>query len=596
MSSFKIIKRKRKNIEREILNKPDINTISTTVENNKHEEDSALSIGKSKLNESQREVFYEALIKQYGGISLALGFGKTLLSLVIALEQTNISKKPILVVASKTLIESWIFEIQKFFGTSLTYIVLHNSYIKDINNFVLTDDIKIVLTTPEVIAKTFKDEDIANKFVVYDKINEGVFNQHEIKRYLRPTEPFSNIKIGYSILYSLKWGCLIVDEIQKYTKIGSQRCQGMGAISADYRWVTSGTMFDEPTTERLLGYHIVIDHPTFPRTLPRAEEYLKSSDFKGFNETIISRKTNPSFIKPKVNQFIISHEISAEEELLYVSMKETMKNIKKQVDIFKLENQIENARQFSTYLLAIICYLRQSVVCSVLPIANVAIDMTDFQNKSDLSKMLLDEVTKLGLTDWLNNKESAKSSRMKKALEVIDNHKNDNLVVFTCFRTILLIFQSYLPTDRKVFTISSDMSSAKRANILEQFKTPNPNGLGHILLLTYELGCEGLNLQCANTILLLDFYWNNGKTDQSIGRILRQGQLSAYVNIYLFTSNLAIEKAIFDKHDLKLTIIEELSTGSVKTKINKIKVNDIINIIEKENNVTALQKIHSRKK
>ena len=129
---------------------------------------------------------------------------------------------------------------------------------------------------------------------------------------------------------------------------------------------------------------------------------------------------------------------------------------------------------------------------------------------------------------------------------------------------------------------------------MEKFKKKSDNGKGTILLLTYEIGSEGLNLQISNTILLVDFFWNDGKTKQAIARILRYGQLSPVVNIYLFTSNTAIEKAMFEKHDLKLTILKELSEGTSKTKLKTMNVNEIIKIVNTEENINAIDKINSK--
>lgn len=60
----------------------------------------------------------------------------------------------------------------------------------------------------------------------------------------------------------------------------------------------------------------------------------------------------------------------------------------------------------------------------------------------------------------------------------------------------------------------------------------------------------------------------------------------------MFTGNTAIEKAMFEKHDSKLTIIDELSKGSATTKISRMKIEDILNIINKEDNLYAIKKIH----
>jgi SNF2 family DNA or RNA helicase len=78
-----------------------------------------------------------------------------------------------------------------------------------------------------------------------------------------------------------------------------------------------------------------------------------------------------------------------------------------------------------------------------------------------------------------------------------------------------------------------------------------------ILLLTYQVGANGLNLQCSNTVLLLDFWWNTGKINQAIARVLRYGQEAKKINIYYFTSNTGIEKILFDKQQAKLIVAKE---------------------------------------
>lgn len=551
-------------------------------------------IGMSKLNAFQKGVLNECISKESGGLSLALGSGKTILSIVLSLLQNrDLPHKSILIVVSKTLVESWVNEIKKFFGSSLKYIVLHQDYTK-LDDFVLNDtDLNFVITTPEVLSKSFKDNGVKEKFLKYEIVNEGRFNEHTIIRYRKPDEPFAKIKKGLGSLYSICWGCIIVDEVQKYTKISSNRCRAIGSLCSIYRWVLSGTMFNEPTAERILGYHVIINDYTFPRTLPDTDKFIKSAQFKGFMPTMVHRSTNPSFVEPKVNKFIVENTMTPQEVLIFLSMKEIINEIQKKVNTFKIMGDTVSQRQFSTYLLAMITYLRQSLVCPLIPIANVSLDLIDFKNKSELSKMLMTHIQNLGLNDWLNNEESVKSSRIQKGLEIIDKHPTENITIFFSYRICLDLFMSFLPKDRKALTITGNMNSEKRQRVLEDFEKKNENGLGNILLLTYEIGSEGLNIQCSNTVLLMDFQWSHGKSKQAIGRVLRYGQKSDEVNVYLFTSNTAIEKGIFEKQELKLTIIKELLYGSQKSKVNTLKVKDILKLILMKDNVQVLDKIHN---
>lgn len=544
----------------------------------------ALKLGESKLNEFQKDVLRECVAKQSGGLSLCLGSGKTLTSLVVGLSCKKTT--PILVVVSKTLLESWKYEIEKFFGDKLKYIVLHQDAC-EIEDCIIEDDVLLVLTTVDVVSKFYKKGNVSDKFITQKTINPGEFNQHFVNEYNRPTTPYLNVKTGGYALFSLKWSCLIIDEVQKFTMITSMRCQGLASICADSRWALSGTMFDEPKAERILGYYLIINDKDFPRTLPDAVKYLSSSKFRGFAVSTVYRNQNSAYVPPKLNQQIISHDLTTEEVKLYTSMKTTMKNINKALAEYKQNEDIENVRKFGSYLLAMLCYLRQSIVCPILPVAKALMDISDMTNKSQLSSILLDNIKDLNLTNWLNDETSVKSSRITKVLEVVESHSDEQVVVFTCFRTCLDVIKHFMPTTRPVFTLTSGMNMKKRGVIIEDFKK-STNG---VLLLTYELGAEGLNLQFACTVVLADIWWNDGKTQQAIGRVFRYGQLSSIVNVYLFTSNTGVENAVFNKQNEKLTLLEELKTGPIKSKVKRIVMKDIINLIDMEDNKNLLRKV-----
>jgi len=544
-----------------------------------------------KLNSFQQSVLQECLLKKNGGMSLPMGSGKTLLSIVLGLTQSP--DDPILVVVAKTLVENWKFEIAKFFGTTLPYQVLHSDYEKDMDAWKLDPSTRLVITTSDVISKVYKCKNIETKFVILDIVNQGRFNQHSIVRYRVPNTPFAAAD-GQGLLFSRVWGSLIIDEIQKFTKVSSMRCRGLAAICAKHRWGLSGTMFDEPSVERLLGYHLIINSPTFPRTLPAAELHVRNSAFRGVAHTVVKRLINEAFTPPRLIEKIINHQLCDEEQKIYLSMKITIKAVSAIVKKLQLVEDVQGVRRFSSYLLAMITYLRQSIICPLIPIANVTLDMMELtdsttKGKSDLSKMLTTELDNIDIGDWLDKPSSVVSSRMKSGLSIINKHSDERLVIFTCFRSCLDIFMNQI-SNRPAMTLCSSMSTKKRAEILDTFSKTS-NG---ILFLTYDLGAEGLNLQTAHTVLLMDMWWNAGKTQQSIARVLRQGQTSATVNVYYFTSNLGIERAMFHKHKDKLDIGQEISDGPLESTVRNIKVQDIIAILENEDNERSLNEILKR--
>ena len=80
-----------------------------------------------------------------------------------------------------------------------------------------------------------------------------------------------------------------------------------------------------------------------------------------------------------------------------------------------------------------------------------------------------------------------------------------------------------------------------RAEVIDQFKH-DPNN--HILL-SSEVGSEGLDMQFCNSMVNYDLPWNPMVVEQRIGRIDRFGQKSPVVNIYNFIVADSIQEKIY---------------------------------------------------
>jgi len=272
-------------------------------------------------------------------------------------------------------------------------------------------------------------------------------------------------------------------------------------------------------------------------------------------------------------------------------MKLILKELREKLNYFKLRGDTPNIRKFSRYVMAMITYLRQCIICPLIPITTVAIDVSDFEQRSDLSEVFMKSIKSMGIDEWLNDIGSLKSSRIESVCNTVNKHKNERVIIFSCFRTVLDILELYLPKDRAIMTISgSDKINARTATI-ENFRADDDG----ILLLTYDIGSNGLNLQCGSTVLLVDFWWNAGITAQAVARILRRGQEADTVNIYYFTANSGMENALFKLQKSKLRIEQEIMNGPVTTKKTLIKTDEILKIIDTQDNITILDNIYIKK-
>lgn len=537
----------------------------------------------SKLTSQQIDIVSECVERNNGiGLSLSMGSGKTIISLMVALIKSK--DRPFLVICSKTLIQTWINEINKFFGDKLKYAIFHSDYIKDLSSFELTNDINLIITTPQLTSKYYDLLDIQFDFVRHEIINLNEFNQHEVVHYIQRSELDNTIKIGGSILHRRRWGCLIVDEAHNYTKITTNRSRSIISISSKFTLALSGTLFTEPTPERFLGYHLLINDRTFPDNLPDVIRFLRSNEFLGVDRTIISKTIVD---KINYNSHIVICELTRDERKVFICIRNLVLEINKKITEQKrLGRDTEGIiRKFNAQKMGMLCYLRQCLVSPLIPISNVALDMYDLSANNELSRVFNDKLNELDLTDYLSDENNIKSSRIGKALEIIEKHQK--IIVFSIYRTSIDILKTFI-TNRKVFVLTSEMSIQKRIDLINKCSKCEDN---YVLLTTYDLGSEGLNLQFMDNCLLLDFDWSDATTSQSIARIVRNGNKSKNINVYNLISNTGIENAIFKKQKEKNVILEEVKTGAIKSNVSKIKLDEIIKFLSNQDNIDLFQSI-----
>lgn len=556
----------------------------------------------SLLKENQKEIIAEALDtypngkykRRNGGLELPLGYGKTRIGIVLG---AMYNEGPLLFVCSKTLIANVVAELAKF-PPDFKYMIFGKHSIKNFDTFTLPEEIKLVICSVDTLSIAYKTLDISQHVMHHEPLENRPIGVKLC--YDNPKHPVLPPMAGHGVLYSTTWGAIVVDEIQTFTNITTDRARAIMAVFAKHRWGMSGTMFAEPKVERLLGFHVLLDLPG-PRSIPDMAVVLKHYD--GYQRYLISRKTNEEFVQPTYIEEIVQHNLSHNEARLFTVIRNVLNEISKKVQVYKENHDVENTRRFSAYLLALIEYLRQSLVCPVVPMASVFWDMADFSIRNDLSEILSNKVIESGLKEWLDDEETIFSTRYRAIMQKIEKHTSpqrdiltklrapsSNVLVFSCFRRTLQVFQHFLnERGYRTFTISADMSSIRRAEVIREFD----ESVGGILLLTYDIGAEGLNLQSANVAILMDMFWNSSKMQQAIGRVFRPGQKAIEVLVYLFVSDTALESKIIEKNSVKLNMVRQLATGSSTVKIPRMTVDDIVKFVNADFNKSAVQNLRA---
>lgn len=534
----------------------------------------------SKLSPFQVEVFAECLEHESAGMSLPMGAGKTRMSLVVANETTDKDKSVLIVAQSKNHIGTWTREINEVFGKDYGYYIYHSDYDKKYLQ-VRKVSTRFVITTPEVVRKFYRINNLETWLLDPEIRNEGMFGQCTVINYRRNPQPIE----CNDIIFSTHWGSLIVDEFHLISNITSLQGRGLLCIPALRKWLLSGTFFSDPNESHILSYYTMLNtDDNFPRNLPDTKRYIhgaeiNGSKFEGVKKTTVSRDKIPIKINKKIHEVVVP--LRPEEERIYMALRQIALDINHQLSNTEFAGE---KKKFSSALLSMIGYLRQCITCAVVPVASMAIDVCSYGEVDIIPNRFFELLGELNLDEYLNDVSNVISSKIQKALEIASEHKK--VVIFTSSRMIIDIIMSMVE-GRNVYTLEGDMPGKKREKILEDCQ----NSDEFILFLTYKIGSSGLNVQFADTVIILDIEWMEATTSQAIARVARQGN-DQEINVYILISNTGIENAIYKKQINKAQVINELQTGTVKTERDRFKVSDIIVLLEQENVSEKMRSIY----
>ena len=177
-------------------------------------------------------------------------------------------------------------------------------------------------------------------------------------------------------------------------------------------------------------------------------------------------------------------------------------------------------------------------------------------------------------------------AKFEELLRIIDNvfsYGNKKIVIFALFRKTLKYLQIRFK-QRGFGTLMIHGMVDNRVDVLDEFKN-NPNA--HILL-SSEVGSEGLDMQFCNSMVNYDLPWNPMVVEQRIGRIDRFGQKSPTVNIY----NIIVADSI--QEDIYIKLLDRIgifrgTIGDMETILDaplerggSVTIQDVYNKLEKE--------------
>lgn len=138
--------------------------------------------------------------------------------------------------------------------------------------------------------------------------------------------------------------------------------------------------------------------------------------------------------------------------------------------------------------------------------------------------------------------------------EVLTANSTSKVLVFSTFRrTLNYLHRRLVDAGVRVDVIHGDVPVVNRQAIIERFRT-DPD---FRVLLSSEVGAEGLDFQFCDVLVNYDLPWNPMQVEQRIGRLDRFGQEHERIRIYNFYIAETIETRIFQRLYNRIGIFEE---------------------------------------
>lgn len=191
-------------------------------------------------------------------------------------------------------------------------------------------------------------------------------------------------------------------------------------------------------------------------------------------------------------------------------------------------------------------------------LANHELNVDESTPIGSLVRELVQRVGSLGSYHDLRREDSKYGLLLARLREYVAGEPTAKLVLFSSFRATLSYLDERLREDG-IATLLMTGDTRDKDDVIEQFRT----FAGAVVLLSSEVGSEGVDLQFSRIVVNYDLPWNPMRVEQRIGRLDRLGQTANKVLIWnLFCAD-TIDQRIYERLYLRIGVFEH-SLGSLE--------------------------------
>jgi superfamily II DNA or RNA helicase len=150
-----------------------------------------------------------------------------------------------------------------------------------------------------------------------------------------------------------------------------------------------------------------------------------------------------------------------------------------------------------------------------------------------------------------------------KVLQDKSKRPNNKALVFSTFRHTLAYLERHMQrTGLRSGLVHGDVPDEERASLHHRFALPKEDPDAMDVLLSSEVGCEGLDFQFCDLLINYDLPWNPMRIEQRIGRLDRYGQKSETIAIVNLVTPGTVDADIYERCLWRIGVFQHAIGGN----------------------------------
>ena len=402
----------------------------------------------------------------------------------------------------------------------------------------IDDSKKVLILAPSSLIYNWSDEfakfaphlDVAVVYGLKNVRDELIAEKHQITitsyaSFRQDVEEYKDNHFQY----------LILDEAQVMKNDQTKIAQYLRDFEVEHTYALSGTPIENNLGELWSIFQIVM-----PGLLPSKKEFLKlpAEKVARYIKPFVMRRKKEDVLQelPDLIEVAYRNELADSQKTIYLAL---LKQMQDRI-IHATEDEINRSK---IEILSGLMRLRQ--IC---------------------------DTPKLFMEDYEG--ESGKLESLRELLEQIQDG-NRRVLIFSQFRGMLDIIESELDKlGMESFKITGSTPAKERQDMTTAFN----DGQRSAFLISLKAGGVGLNLTGADTVILVDLWWNPAVEAQAIGRAHRIGQ-ERNVEVYRMITRGTIEEKIQELQESKRNLVSTILDGAeAKSSLSVEEIREILGI------------------